>query len=75
MTKRPLRILYGAIVGIIVGISLARALVPPADLIVFNGPIHTMNENQPSVEMVAVKGDRIVYAGKASVYDQWAGPS
>lgn len=36
---------------------------PPADLIVYGGTIYTVNENQPLVEAVAVRGDRIVFAG------------
>ncbi len=35
----------------------------PADIIIQGGTIYTMNDQQPTVEAVAVKGDRIVFAG------------
>jgi len=35
----------------------------PADLIIRGGTIYTVEEGNPSVEAVAVSGDRIVYAG------------
>jgi predicted amidohydrolase YtcJ len=37
--------------------------VEPADLIFINGNVYTANEKQPHAEAVAVKGDRIVFAG------------
>lgn len=35
----------------------------PADLIIRGGPIYTADDNQPTVEAVAVKGDTIQFAG------------
>lgn len=35
----------------------------PAQTVFVNGNIHTMNERQPRAEAIAVKGDRIVFAG------------
>jgi predicted amidohydrolase YtcJ len=35
----------------------------PADLIITGGKIYTMDDVQPNVEAVAVKNDRIIYAG------------
>jgi predicted amidohydrolase YtcJ len=40
--------------------ALARE---PASTVFVNGNIYTMNERQPRVEAIAVKGDRIVFAG------------
>jgi predicted amidohydrolase YtcJ len=37
--------------------------VEPADLIFINGNVYTANEKQPHAEAIAVKGDRIVFAG------------
>ena len=34
-----------------------------ADLIIYNGPIYTMDDNQPTVEAVASKGEEIIYVG------------
>jgi predicted amidohydrolase YtcJ len=47
-----------------------------ADLIIHGGAIVTMNEDQPSVEAVAVKDGRIVAAGPQSeVLAKWRGPA
>jgi len=35
----------------------------PADLIFINGNVYTANDRQPHAEAVAIKGDRIVFAG------------
>ena len=37
--------------------------VEPADLIFVNGNVYTANDQQPHAEAIAVKGDRIVFAG------------
>jgi predicted amidohydrolase YtcJ len=37
--------------------------VEPADLIFINGNVYTANDQQPHAEAIAVKGDRIVFAG------------
>src|SRR5207244_6243530 len=37
--------------------------VEPADLVFINGNVYTVNEKQPHVEAVAVRGDRIVFVG------------
>ena len=34
-----------------------------ADMIIHNGPIYTMDENQPTAEAVATKGGEIIYVG------------
>lgn len=36
---------------------------PIADLIIQNGRIYTVNEEQPTADFIAVKGDRIIYVG------------
>ncbi len=46
-----------------------------ADLIIFNGTIHTLNLNQPSANMVAVKDAHIVYVGNESALNRLSGPS
>ncbi len=35
----------------------------PADLVILGGTIYTVNEKQPTVEAVAVQGDKIIFAG------------
>jgi predicted amidohydrolase YtcJ len=37
--------------------------VEPADLIFINGNVYTANDQQPHAEAIALKGDRIVFAG------------
>ncbi len=37
--------------------------VEPADLVITGGTIYTMDDQQPMVEAVAVKGDKIIFAG------------
>ncbi|MEP6741103.1 MAG: amidohydrolase, partial [bacterium] len=44
-------------------LSPVSAKVAPADLVLKNGNIYTVNERQPHAEAVAVKGDRIVFVG------------
>ncbi len=39
---------------------------PVADLVIRNGTIYTVNERQPTVESVAVKGNKIIFAGTSA---------
>jgi predicted amidohydrolase YtcJ len=45
----------------------------PADLIIKGGKIYTMNEQQPSVEAVAVIADKIVYTGDTKGLEKFEG--
>jgi len=45
----------------------------PADTIIFGGNIYTVDEDNPSVEAVAVRGDRIVFAGDMSDAEKFKG--
>lgn len=45
----------------------------PADLIIKGGKIYTMNDKQPSVEAVAVVGDKIVYVGSPKGLEKFTG--
>ena len=55
------------------GLTLAFALAPlaavaqttPADLIVTNARIYTVDDNRPVVEALAVRGGRVLFAGSA----------
>lgn len=44
-----------------------------ADLIFVNGNVYTANEKQPQVEAIAVKGDRIVFAGSNAAVKKYQG--
>jgi predicted amidohydrolase YtcJ len=48
--------------------------VDPADLIFINGNVYTANDQQPHAEAVAVKGDRIVFAGSNTEVKKYQGP-
>lgn len=48
---------------LLVGGRAAHPASPAADLLLVNGNFVTMKARQPSVEAVAVRGDRIVWAG------------
>jgi hypothetical protein len=45
----------------------------PADLIISGGKIYTMNDAQPEVEAVAVRGDKIIFAGSAANAEKFKG--
>ncbi|MDL5049402.1 amidohydrolase [Oscillatoria amoena NRMC-F 0135] len=45
----------------------------PADLIIFGGTIYTVNDNQPTVEAVVVRGDKIEFAGTEKEALEWKG--
>ncbi|HQQ96269.1 MAG TPA: amidohydrolase [Cyclobacteriaceae bacterium] len=45
----------------------------PADMIIKGGKIYTVNEKQPEVEAVAVRGDTIIFAGAAADAAVWQG--
>jgi len=44
-----------------------------ADLVILNGAIYTMNENQPTAKMIAVKDGRIAHVGDDASQDAWRG--
>lgn len=65
--------------GLLSGLCLVFALTScgkkdaPADLILHGGTIYTVNEASPTVEAVAVRGERIVFAGSFSEAAAWKG--
>src|SRR5258705_13583343 len=58
-----------AFVSLFVAFVSAFALAPPApkaqpaDLVLKNGNIYTVNDARPKAEAVAIKGDRIIFVG------------
>jgi predicted amidohydrolase YtcJ len=48
---------------------------PSADLIISNAHVFTSDDNQPSAESVAVRGNRIVFVGSNRGAADWRGPS
>ncbi len=47
----------------------------PADLVLINGKIWTVNDKQPETEAVAILGNRIVAVGSTQEVRKWAGAS
>jgi predicted amidohydrolase YtcJ len=54
-------------------LSPTTAKVRPADLVFKNGNIYTGNDAQPKAEAVAIKGDRIVFAGSNGEAQRYVG--
>lgn len=60
--------------GALVTTPLAAQL-PPADLIVHNGRIYTVDENRPFVDAMVVKDGRVVFVGPDRMAMNYKGPS
>ena len=60
-----MRVLVVLLVALISAFEFAPApaKIQPADLVLSNGKIYTVNHRQPNAEAVAVKGGRIVFVG------------
>src|SRR5579862_6001652 len=52
---------------ITLNVSAAAAAAAPADLVLVNGTIHTMNAHQPTATWIAVRGGRIAALGSGHV--------
>jgi predicted amidohydrolase YtcJ len=66
------------VLSILLGILLfsfvpAGTKVEPADLIFTNANVYTANDQQPNAEAIAVKGDRIVFAGSNAEVKKYQG--
>jgi predicted amidohydrolase YtcJ len=44
-----------------------------ADLVIYNGTIHTMNPKIPAARMVAARAGKIVFVGSDETFDDWVG--
>lgn len=53
----------------------AQAQHPPADLVVLNGKIYTVDPSHPRAEAVAVTGERIRAIGTGADIKEWIGPA
>lgn len=56
-------------------LSPATAKIQPADLVLRNGNIYTVNSARPKAEAVAVKGDRIIFVGSNAGVQNYIGKS
>ncbi len=46
----------------------------PADLLITNAQVYTVDDNNPHAEAVAVRGNRIVFVGSSAEAQAWRGP-
>jgi predicted amidohydrolase YtcJ len=67
---RPVLIVLGLI---LISVAPARQQTTPADLILKNGAVYTANDQAPTAQAVAVKGDRIVFVGSNAEAQKYAG--
>ncbi len=72
MTGRIYTWLQGLAGYLVLTTNLAAA---PAELLLTNASIYTMNANKPKVEALAVQGGRVVAAGSIQELKAWHGPS
>ena len=56
-------------------LSAAALLAQPADLVLRNGKIVTMNAAAPTAQAIAVRGDKITALGPDSAAQRWIGPN
>jgi predicted amidohydrolase YtcJ len=66
------------VVGLVAALSLVRANpqqgVTPADLVVTNGKIVTVDDAMPEAQAIAMRGDRIVEVGSRTAIQRYVGP-
>jgi predicted amidohydrolase YtcJ len=69
-----MRILLAVLGLLLASFAPGAVKVEPADLILFNGNVYTANDKHPHAEAVAVRMDRIVFAGTNSEAKKYQGP-
>jgi predicted amidohydrolase YtcJ len=60
---------------VVLAASVAHAQEAPADLVLVNGVVVTVDDAQPRAEGVAVRGDRIVAVGTSAAVRRLTGPA
>ena len=73
MRTLPLPILLISI--IVLCCSCEDPLPPPADIVIFNGEIITVDKENPTVEALAIRGDRIIDLGSFKEMEKYLGDS
>ena len=68
-----MRILLASLSIVLLSLLSATTNPEPADLILTNGNIYTVNDKQARAEAVAVKGDRIVFVGSNAEAQKYVG--
>ena len=65
--------LYSARILLLVGLAASPALSQPADMVLRNGKIVTMNAARPTVQALAIRGDKIAALGADADAAKWIG--
>jgi predicted amidohydrolase YtcJ len=68
-----MKILLALLSILLLSVLSATPKVEPADLVLKNGNIYTVNERQTLAEAIAVKGDRIVFVGSNAEAQKYVG--
>src|SRR5882762_10576952 len=70
-----MKVFAALLVAIISTLSLAPAptKIQPADLVLRNGNIYTVNDRRPAAEAVAVKSERIIFVGSNGDVQKYVG--
>lgn len=70
------RVIFTVFIIVIVGLCLSCAKKPePADLVLMNGKIVTVDDKKPEARALAVRGDRIVAVGSNKEIKPYVGPT
>ena len=69
-----LRTLFAALVGLLLGSGESPAATVPADLVITNARIHTVDPNAPEAGAMAIRAGKLVYVGATEGAKYWSGP-
>jgi predicted amidohydrolase YtcJ len=58
---------------ILLSVTPARQQIAPADILFKNANVYTANDQKPTAQAVAVKGDRIIFVGANADAEKYAG--
>ena len=81
MTKQPepqrsLTPIFQSVSSLLLTLCFAcRAGVEPADLVLLNGKIVTVDTDNPVIEALAVQGNRITWTGSTETAESYVGPA
>ena len=75
MTRKSTTILAVAFTISVLSAAASQQPVQPADLVLTNGKVVTVEDAMPEAQAVAVRGDRIVALGSAADIGRYVGPA
>lgn len=71
----PPAIRKATLAAILIGTSFLAHSQDKADVILYNGKLITMDEQQPNAQALAVKGRHIIAVGNNETVKKWSGPN